>query len=135
MKGIELVKIYRQADSSWLTGQITWSATDGASMKLVVSDGSTYIEQADDLFECLVEIRRETDPLGLRICCAGCKKDAYPSRMNREMGGGSKVQIRTLGRPTQREDQIGIFEAVNLSEVGTVEEQEAYYRIWLASLR
>ena len=79
-------------------------------------------------------IRLEMEKHGYFILCNGARKDAYPSRMSRQMGGGRKVYLFKNGIPAQREDLVDIFEPTEYEHIGTVAEQLAAYQTWLRSL-
>ncbi|MEU2066010.1 hypothetical protein ACIOML_07160 [Streptomyces anulatus] len=52
-----------------------------------------------------------------------------------QMGGGHKVIIRRMGHPvTSLDSVVKLFDPADLSQIGTVDEQESYYRAWLESL-
>ncbi|MGW7363710.1 hypothetical protein ACWGI8_09840 [Streptomyces sp. NPDC054841] len=52
-----------------------------------------------------------------------------------QMGGGHKVIVRKMGHPvTDLDAVVKTFDPAELNQVGTVQEQETYYRTWLSSL-
>ncbi|MGW3915021.1 hypothetical protein ACWEBX_26350 [Streptomyces sp. NPDC005070] len=136
MKGSETVPLCRaDGGDSPADARLSWTLTETATL-LVSIDGLGELSSSEsDLFECLVSVRRRLEPLGIRICCNGARRDAYPSRMNRDMGGGLKVQVRRMGRPTTLNDVKDTFAPADASDIGTVEEQETYYGDWLRVLR
>lgn len=87
----------------------------------------------DDLFECLIALRRELEKAGVRILCNGARVDAYPSGMSRSMGGARKVYITELGKPGT--ELVEIFDQADLAKVGSVEEQRTFHQLWVDSLR
>ncbi|QTD46038.1 hypothetical protein [Ottowia testudinis] len=89
---------------------------------------------ADDLFEALSLIRLEMENHGYLILCNGARKDAYPSRMSRQAGGGRKLYLFKNGIPARREDLVDLFESTEYERVGTVAEQRVAYEAWLRSL-
>jgi hypothetical protein len=98
------------------------------------SDSKGAVE-ANDYFDCLVEIRKIFERDDLRILCNGCRYDVYPSRMSRQMGRGMKAYIMVLGKQATESDLVGVFDSTDSSRVKTVEDQKEYYTAWLNSLR
>jgi len=72
---------------------------------------------------------------GYLLLCNAARKDAYPSRMALEMGGGRKIYILRHGMQARREDLIDIFGAASIDQVCTVAEQRASYESWTRSLK
>jgi hypothetical protein len=46
-----------------------------------------------DVFDCLAEVRKQVEPLGILVCCNGSRRVAWPSAMSRDMGGGFQVYL------------------------------------------
>jgi hypothetical protein len=116
-------------------GALEW-AFDGLKANLRLQAlGLDMTAEDRDLYECLRSIRLGLEESGVRICCNGARIDAYPSRLNREMGGAQKVQIRVMGRAAMKSDQVGIFDPAPIDSIGSVDQQNGYYREWLNSLR
>jgi hypothetical protein len=90
--------------------------------------------EGHDLFECLTLLRQDLETEGWYILCAGARIDVYPSRMARDMGGGRKAYVMRLGVPAKSDDLVDTFATAQIEQVGTVEEQLAYYERWLKSL-
>jgi hypothetical protein len=122
--------------SPFLESALEWSISlDEAWVRIVRPDDVVYEAAGANLWECLTVIRSECEPLGVRLCCNGARKDCYPSGMSVQMGGGYKVMIREMGRPvTGLHAVVKTFDPAELARVGTIKEQEQYYRSWLASL-
>lgn len=89
----------------------------------------------NDLFSALVKLRLRLEQGGYFLLCNAARKNAYPSRMTREMGGGRKLYLLTHGMQARREDLVDIFCATSLDQVSTVTEQYAYYEDWIRSLK
>src|SRR5438128_376451 len=54
--------------------------------------------EGPDLFEALVKVRLQLEPVGWFIAVQGARLDTYPSGMGRDMGGGEWVYILDQGR-------------------------------------
>lgn len=110
--------------------------SSGDLVEMTVSSAllGTFSVTAGDLFEALSLIRLETEKHGYLMLCNGARKDAYPSRMSRQMGGGRKLYLFKNGLQARREDLVDIFESTEYEQVGTVAEQRVAYEAWLRSL-
>jgi hypothetical protein len=98
-------------------------------------DGVTQRIEALDLFEALVAVRRSFEERGYRLLCAGSRPDIFASSMSRDMGGGRKINIVTMGQQADLDTLVDIFDYAGPDLVGTVEEQYAFRRKWLDSFR
>ena len=90
--------------------------------------------KGNDLFDCLCELRKTFQRNSWFILCNGVRIDSYPSGMSRDMGGAKKVYINKLGLRPERIDLVKIFDEAPLDNIGTVDEQIAYHKLWLESL-
>ncbi|MDO3514966.1 MULTISPECIES: hypothetical protein [Ralstonia solanacearum species complex] len=89
----------------------------------------------DNLFAAMSAYRRRLEQDGYLLLCNGARRDAYPSQMILEMGGGRKIYLLQPGRQTSRQDLVDIFGAATIEQVCTVAEQRASYDAWIRSLR
>ncbi len=89
----------------------------------------------EDVFEALSKLRSRLEEEGFLLLCNAARKDAYPSRMSRQMSGGRKIYLLTPGLRGRREDLVDIFDAAPIDHVGTVVEQRLMFEIWLRSLK
>jgi hypothetical protein len=94
-------------------------------------DGRVWSAEAGDTFACLIELRREMEPLGIRLCCNGSRRDAWASGMQRDMGGGESVYLCAgVPRGTQPPEVLTLDWAPAW-QVVTVAEQLAWHEAWL----
>ncbi|MCK9195169.1 MAG: hypothetical protein M0P19_14995 [Nevskia sp.] len=89
----------------------------------------------DNLFSALLEFRRRIEWEGYMLLCNVARKDAYPSRMALQMGGGRKVYLLKHGKQAKQEDLVDAFEEASIEQVCTVAEQQAAYEAWFMSLK
>lgn len=89
----------------------------------------------DNLFDILSRLRLLIEREGYLLLCNAARRDAYPSRMTLEMGGGRKLYILRHGVQARREDLVDVFGAASIDQVCTVAEQRAGYESWLRSLK
>jgi hypothetical protein len=91
------------------------------------------IIEGNDLFDALINLRKELEGKGVRLLCAGARRDAFPSGMARSMGGARKAYIFELGKSAT--ELVDIFADAVPDQVCTVDEQQRLRQQWIASLR
>jgi len=89
----------------------------------------------DNWFGALLKFRLRIERDGYLLLCNAARKDAYPSRMTLQMGGGRKIYILSSGLQTSDEDLVDVLGMATIDQVGTVEEQRICYENWLRSLK
>jgi hypothetical protein len=89
----------------------------------------------DNLFDALSKFRLRIEQDGYLLLCNAARKDAYPSRMTLEMGGGRKIYLLNPGSQTRREDLVDVLGVASIDQVCTVEGQRIGYKNWLRSLK
>jgi hypothetical protein len=89
----------------------------------------------EDTFGALCKLRVHLEKEGYLLLCNAARRDAYPSRMSRQMAGGRKVYVLKPGMQGRREDLVDVFEAAPFEKVGTVTEQRLAFEAWLRSLK
>ena len=89
----------------------------------------------NNLFAALSAYRRLLEQEGYLLLCNGARKDAYPSRMALQMGGGRKIYLLRPGKQAKREDLVDIFDAATIEQVCGVDEQRNAYEEWVRSLQ
>jgi len=80
-------------------------------------------------------IRRELEAEGIVVCCQGARKDVWPSGMARDMAAGLQAYVLTIGRTPLRHELVAIFDPADRKLIGTVAEQERYFKLWWSSPR
>ncbi|MFD1146721.1 hypothetical protein [Saccharothrix hoggarensis] len=95
--------------------------------------GDRFTATAPDAFEALVRLRRQVEPHGWAVAVQGARRDAWPSGMARDMGGGLRVYVMRPGRAvTTEDDLVDTFADAPVDLLGTIAEQEAYRDAWHA---
>ncbi len=85
-----------------------------------------------DLFDALCAYRRSLERSGgYLLLCNGARKDAFPSAMARDMGGGFKLYITAMGVPGGT--LVDTLDPAPLETVSTVAQQAAFHKAWLDS--
>lgn len=126
------VELWRRSTASKTDALIT-SARDGrlAVLELNAPDLHLILQSTGrDLFDALQQLRLQLEPLGWIPLCNGARTDCYPSGMARDMGGGSAVYELVIGK-AGRFPLLGLLEPASPEKVGTVADQDAYFRQWL----
>jgi len=107
---------------------------DAVRLELRFDDREFGAITEDGFFEALTSIREQLEPEGLRLECYGGSRRVYPSGMVRSMGYGEKAYRLTMGQQAKSADLVSIFDTGPEVEPATIDDQEHYYRDWLASL-
>jgi hypothetical protein len=103
------------------------------SCKLPISN-ELLTSQASDCFAALQGIRRKAEGRGWRICCMGSRQNVWPSAMSRDMGGGFKAYVLTLGSQGRTDTMVEILDPDEPDSYCSVSEQEAFAARWFDSL-
>jgi hypothetical protein len=127
----------RIADNSGHTSEcsVTHSDLPPWTVEFACDGLGQAVFSGPDLFECLAQLRQWLVASGHRILCNGARVDTWASSMSRGMGGARKVYVTRMGFSTTRADLVPTFGEASFERVGTVEEQAAYHKKWLESLR
>lgn len=83
-----------------------------------------------DLFDALMLLRIELERMNVQLLCNGARRDVFPSGMCRDMGHGGSAYIMKLGRPALPTDLVDIFDYSEDPSLGSVSEQQDFYRKW-----
>jgi hypothetical protein len=94
---------------------------------------STLRARAMDAFEALVRIREQLEPQGWLVAVQGSRRDAYPSGMARDMGGGQQIYVLHPGEPAHHSDLVDTFAEADPALLATVAEQKHHWEEWLAA--
>ncbi|URM99439.1 hypothetical protein LUW76_36825 [Actinomadura madurae] len=128
--------------------QATWkviASEEGPPWRLTLQDGNgrEWSAEADDLFAAFQEIRRSTDGEGIKLCVNGARRDAHPSGMSRDMGGGRMLYVLparrglrvllVLLRRRRFRSMVYIFDPAPCEAVVSVDEQVRYFKDWVGS--
>lgn len=89
----------------------------------------------NDLFEALIELRRELEKGNCQLLCAGARPNVFPSGMSRGMGGGLRAYAAKMGEPARQSDLVDIFDYASPEIIGSVEDQKQFRDEWADSLR
>lgn len=82
----------------------------------------------------LLYVRSEFEKMNCFILINGSRKDFVISGMSNQMSGGAKGYLVQIGEPGRRENLVNILEYADKSLIGTIEEQESFYKDWMSSI-
>ncbi|MEM7272920.1 MAG: hypothetical protein AAF547_07585 [Actinomycetota bacterium] len=120
------------AEQEWLLRWQDPAHGDDFIVGLLASDGRSWTARGHNMFATLIELRRQLDPLNIKLCCQGARTQAAISGMAADMGRGMMVYRIEHGRPARQADLVDVFVPAPPEEIGTVEEQAAYRRAWMS---
>lgn len=110
----------------------SFSCSEGDLRQLTATDprGRTWRSPGDDWFDALQQIRLQLETEGYIPLCNGSRIDAHPSRMSRDMSGGTVLYLHRQKWKARK--RVYIFDPATKDKVGTVAEQNEFYKKWLA---
>lgn len=95
-------------------------------LSLVGPDGVKFDATGVDLYDCLKQIRRQTEPSGILLCCNGARRNARPSGFYGSTLGAVVVYQHHRWRAAMPWELVDIFGYAPPRKIATVEDQEAY---------
>lgn len=84
------------------------------------------------MFEALVRLRLQIEPIGWLLALQASRLDAYPSGTDRDMGGGYRIYVVRPGLKARRGDRVSTLDDAPAELLGTVADQKAHRSAWLA---
>jgi hypothetical protein len=102
-------------------------------LRAVLGDHPAVEAEAGDCFAALRLIRSQFEADGIRLCCAGARRDVWASGMQRDMGQGLTAYVLSFPRTARRPPVVDIFEPALPELVGTIADQEQFYQQWSKS--
>jgi tRNA-binding EMAP/Myf-like protein len=70
----------------------------------------------------------------IKFLCKGAKLNVHPSRMSSQMSSGLVAYELKLGKPSEEEDIVRIFDYEDKNITSNIEEQRTFYKNWVESL-
>jgi hypothetical protein len=129
------LSIYLDNDNRVIEGMINIASRPPWIIEFTTQDISKLTFENKDLFECLIDLRKELVKLSCRPLCNGARLNIHPSSMSRAMGGGRIACILHLGEQAKREDMVDIFKYAEPCLTVSVDEQQNFYHNWIKSLK
>jgi len=125
------VVIDQRGTEEWSIEKETIAPHRSYRLTLGAPDGRSWSAEAGNVFQCLLDLRGLVEPLGVRLCCNGSRRNAWCSGMQADMGQGLFVYLLTRPRTTDRPQQVDTLGAASPDDVVSVGEQRAWYEEWL----
>ncbi len=117
----------------WSMSCSTNTAARSHELVLTDTDGTEWHAQASDVFECVVQLRLQLEPLELRLCCNASRRDAWASGMQRDMGSGFAVYLLADAPVGTRPPDVPTLGYAPPDDTVSYAEQHAWHERWLAS--
>lgn len=95
--------------------------------------GFRKIYSGTDLYIAFGALRADLSEI--KFLCNGAKRNVHTSRMSSQMANGLVAYKLTPGRTCETEDLVRIFDYADEEITNNIEEQEEFYRNWIASLQ
>ena len=92
--------------------------------------GETWSAEAGDVFWCLINLRKQVEPVGVFVCCNGARRDAGVSGMLADMGQGKRVYLLSGVGISERPPMVDTLAQAPCGEVVSVDEQLAWLDDW-----
>jgi hypothetical protein len=93
-----------------------------------------FYHESHSYFDALIELRKEFEPLQIKVLCYGARKDVWASGMQRDMGAGLTAYLLSAKGEGRKPEQ-SIFDYAPPETIGTVDEQRKYHEDWLNTKR
>jgi hypothetical protein len=87
---------------------------------------------AHDLYVCFGMLR--SDYPKINFLCKGAKLNVHPSRVSSQMSSGLVAYELKLGKPSEENDLVRIFDYEDENINSNIEEQRTFYQNWIKSL-
>lgn len=100
----------------------------------LVYHNKTLSEAGWNYIDSLCKIRRLLEVENILLNCYGASRNVRPSGMSIDMCGGVAAHQFTLGKRTEHQDLVTIWETGPDVDPATVDEQEEFYQKWLQSI-
>lgn len=92
-----------------------------------------FVARGEDYFSAFAAVRRQLEPLNIRVLCYGACRNVYPSGLLRDMAAGLKAYKLSLGQKPDQSDIVGIFDQGPEMDIASVDDQRRFYDQWLNS--
>ncbi|MGY2342921.1 hypothetical protein ACW9HW_27155 [Pseudomonas sp. SDO5532_S415] len=102
------------------------------SLTFEMKNGLRKTYAAYDLFVCFGMLRAEHPKI--KFLCKGAKLNVHPSRMSSQMSNGLVAYELKLGKSSEEEDMVRIFDYDNENITSDIKEQISFYKKWTISL-
>jgi hypothetical protein len=129
------LSIYSDDENRMVEGMMNIASDPPWIIEFTALDIPKMILKNRDLFECLIDLRKELVKFRYRPLCNGARLNIHASSMSREICGGEMAYIIHMGEQARREDVVNIFEYAEPDLIVSVSEQQEFYHNWVKSLK
>ena len=102
------------------------------ALTLIMKNGLKRTYTAHDLYACLGLLR--ADFPDVCFLCKGAKLNVHPSRMSSQMSSGLVAYELHMGKSTETEDTVNIFDYEENDITHDIQQQRVFYKRWVESL-
>ena len=106
---------------------------DEINLKIEI-ENMVYFSKSDNIFDSVVELRKKLELNNIYLLCNASAINVYPSGMQKEFGGTKAYKLQ-MGKQALLIDVVDIFDYDSELKIGSVKEQEEFYKNWIESLR
>ena len=106
---------------------------DEINLKIEI-ENIVYFSKSDNIFDSVVELRKKLELNNIYLLCNASAINVYPSGMQKEFGGTKAYKLQ-MGKQALLIDVVDIFDYDSELKIGSVKEQEEFYKNWIESLR
>ena len=99
------------------------------------SDLCSITKEGENLFDIIIQIRKELEKRNIKLLCKACSRNVHPSGMILGMGYGRMAYSLVMGRQALSDSLIDIFSPCTIEEYSNVKEQDEFFEKWCKSLR
>jgi hypothetical protein len=102
------------------------------TLTFTLKNGIKKTYTAHDLYVCLGLLRADFPET--KFLCKGAKLNVYPSRMSSQMSAGLVAYELHMGKVSDDEDIVNIFDYEDADITNDIQQQTDFYKRWLDSL-
>ena len=103
------------------------------TLAFIMENGSKKTYTAHDLYTCFGLLRADFPET--KFLCKGAKLNVHPSRMSSQMSAGVVAYELHLGKPSEEDDVVNIFDYEEIDITNDIQQQRDFYQCWIDSLR
>ena len=103
------------------------------TLAFIMENGSKKTYTAHDLYACFGLLRADFPET--KFLCKGAKLNVHPSRMSSQMSAGVVAYELHLGKPSEENDVVNIFDYEEIDITNDIQQQRDFYQCWIDSLR
>ena len=103
-------------------------------LELQIENVGSFSQESHSYFDALIDLRKELEPLQIKVLCFGARKDVWASGMQRDMGAGLSAYLLSAEGEGRKPEQ-SIFDYALPETIGTIDEQREFAENWLNAKR